>query len=227
MKGSTFQAYGIRRLVLASGSPRRRQLLPLLGLPFVVKAIDVDERILDGEPPTELVLRISRAKAFAVNEARPDELVVAADTVVVLDGEVLGKPADPGEATRMLQQLRGRQHKVYSGVSLWHAASRQMISELSESTVWMRDYTDDEIASYVESGDPLDKAGAYAIQHLRFDPVSRVEGCWLTVMGFPLCHLRRALTSFGAVVPSNVPSACQAFSQRDCDAFSQMLIART
>jgi septum formation protein len=221
-----WQPSGIRRLVLASGSPRRRQLLPLLGLPFVVKAIDVDERILDGEPPTELVLRVSRAKASAVNGARPDELVVAADTVVVLDGEVLGKPADPGEATHMLQRLRGRLHHVYSGVSVWHAASRQMVSELGESTVWMRDYTDAEIACYVESGDPLDKAGAYAIQHPEFDPVDRVEGCWLTVMGFPLCHLGRALAPFGVVVPSNVPGACQAFTQRDCAVSSEILIAR-
>jgi septum formation protein len=209
-------SFGIRRLVLASGSPRRRQLLPLLGLPFVVKATSVDERILEGEPPTELVLRVSRAKACAVNDVRPDELVVAADTVVVLDGQVLGKPADPDEAARMLRQLCGRPHRVYSGIGVWHAASRQMVSELSESLVWMRDYIEDEIARYVESGDPLDKAGAYAIQHLGFDPVARVEGCWLTVMGFPLCHLRRALALFGVVVPSNVPGACQAFSQREC-----------
>jgi septum formation protein len=221
-----WQPSGIRRLVLASGSPRRRQLLPLLGLPFVVKAVDVDERVLGDEPPTELVLRVSRAKASAVNGARPDELVVAADTVVVLDGEVLGKPADPGQATHMLRRLRGRLHHVYSGVSVWHAASRKMVSELGESTVWMRDYTDAEIASYVESGDPLDKAGAYAIQHPEFDPVCRVEGCWLTVMGFPLCHLGRALAPFGVVVPSNVPGACQAFTQRDCSVSSEILVAR-
>jgi septum formation protein len=217
-----FQSSGIRRLVLASGSPRRRQLLPLLGLPFVVKATRVDERVLDGEPPTELVLRVSRAKACAVNGVRPDELVVAADTVVVLDGQVLGKPADPDEARSMLWQLCGRSHRVYSGVSVWHAARRQMVSELSESLVWMREYTADEIARYVESGDPLDKAGAYAIQHSGFDPVARVEGCWLTVMGFPLCHLRRALAPFDVVVPANVPAACQAFSQRNCTVSSEI-----
>ena len=208
---------GIRRLILASGSPRRRQLLPLLGLPFVIKIAGVDERVLDGEPPTELVLRVSQAKALGVNDDRPDELVVAADTIVVLDGQVLGKPTDAEDAARMLRYLRGRPHVVYSGVAVWHPARRRLIRELAESTVWMRDYTDAEVASYVESGDPLDKAGAYAIQHPGFDPVSRVEGCRLSVMGLPLCHLGRALAKFGVVVPANVPRACQAFNQRDCD----------
>jgi MAF protein len=207
---------GIRRLILASGSPRRRQLLPLLGLPFVIKATSVDERTLDGEPPTELVLRVSRAKALAVNDVRPDELVVAADTVVALAGSVLGKPADAQEATCMLHRLRGRSHMVYSGVSIWHPASRRMISELAESVVSMREYTEEEIAEYVGSGDPLDKAGAYAIQHPGFDPVSHVEGCRLNVVGLPLCTLGRALSRFGVIVPSNVPGACQAFNQREC-----------
>jgi MAF protein len=215
---------GIRRLVLASGSPRRRQLLSLMGLPFVVKAIGVDESQLYGEPPTELVLRVSQTKALSVSEARPDELIVAADTVVVSDGEVLGKPKDPDEASQMLHRLRGRPHLVYSGVTVWHPASRKMVCQLGESSVWMRDYTDDEINSYVESGDPMDKAGAYAIQHPGFDPVSRVEGCWLNVIGLPLCHLGRALARFGVLVPTNVPGTCRAFNQRDCAVSSDILV---
>lgn len=214
---------GIRRLILASGSPRRRQLLPLLGLPFLIKTVQVDERALPGEPPTELVLRVSQAKALAANGVRPDELVIAADTIVVSDGKVLGKPADAEDATGMLRRLRGRPHLVYSGVSVWHPARRRMVQELAESTVWMREYTANEIASYVESGDPLDKAGAYAIQHPEFDPVSRVEGCGLSVMGLPLCHLGRALAKLGVVVPANVPGACQAFNQRDCGVPSEIL----
>lgn len=212
----TYDVFEIRRLILASGSPRRRQLLPLLGLPFVLKATSVDEQVLQDEPPTEYVLRMSQIKAHAVHDARDDELVVAADTTVVLDGRVLGKPADAGDAARMLRDLRGRSHQVYSAVSVWHPATRRLVSELAESRVWMRDYTNDEIAAYVSSGDPLDKAGAYAIQHSEFDPVTQVEGCWLTVVGFPLCHLGRALARFGVVVPANVPGACQAFSQREC-----------
>ena len=215
--------YGIRRLILASGSPRRRQLLPLLGLPFVVKAVDVDERALDREPPTEMVLRLSQVKALAVQGARADDLVVAADTVVVLDGSVMGKPTDAEDATRMLRLLRGRSHVVYSGVSLWHAPRRRMVCQLAESLVWMRDYTDAEIAMYVESGDPLDKAGAYAIQHPEFDPVSWVDGCWLSVVGLPLCHLSRALEKFGVLIPANVPGSCQAFGQHECAISSDIL----
>jgi septum formation protein len=215
---------GIRRLILASGSPRRRQLLPLLGLPFVVKATDVDESPLVDEPPSELVLRVSQLKACAIpvqdaaaqNGARSDDLVLAADTVVVLDGQVLGKPTDSIDATRMLASLRGRSHAVYTGISVWHPALRRMVTELAESIVWMRDYTDDEISDYVRSGDPLDKAGAYAIQHPKFDPVARLEGCHLSVMGLPLCHVGRALSRFGVAVPANSPGACQAFTQREC-----------
>jgi len=217
---------GIRRMILASGSPRRRQLLPLLGLPFVVKTVDVDERALDREPPTEMVLRLSQAKALAVRDVRHDDLVVAADTVVVLNGKVMGKPTDPDDAARMLQLLRGRSHVVYSGVSLWHAPRRRMVCQLAESLVWMRDYTDAEIAKYVGSGDPLDKAGAYAIQHPEFDPVSWVDGCWLSVVGLPLCHLGRALAKFGVVVPANVPGACQAFGQHECEISSEILGAK-
>jgi MAF protein len=215
---------GIRRLILASGSPRRRQLLSLLGLPFIIKAAGVDERQLEGETPAELVQRVSQAKARSIDDVRPDELVVAADTIVVLDDQVLGKPVDAGDAASMLRQLGGRSHLVYSGVSVWHPASQRLIYELGESVVWMRDYTASEIASYVESGDPLDKAGAYAIQHARFDPVSRVEGCWLSVMGLPLCHLGRALARFDVAVPASVPGACQAFNQRACSIHSDILV---
>ncbi len=214
---------GIRRLILASGSPRRRQLLSLLGIPFVIKSTTVDERRALGEPPTELVLRLSQIKALAIRDVQPADLVVAADTIVVLDGDVLGKPEDADDATQMLKRLRGRAHMVYSGVTVWHHATRQMISQLGESWVWMRDYDDDEIAAYVESRDPMDKAGAYAIQHAAFDPVSRMEGCWLTVVGLPLCHLARALPRLGVQAPANVPAACQAFSQYRCSVSSQIL----
>ncbi len=214
---------GIRRLVLASGSPRRRQLLSLLGIPFVIKAVDIDESPLYAEPPTELVLRVSQVKALSVADVRPDELVIAADTIVVLDGVALGKPASPDDATQMLWSLRGCPHTVYSGVTAWHPASRSMVCKLAGSTVWMRQYGDDEIAAYVATGDPLDKAGAYAIQHPEFDPVSQVEGCWLNVVGLPLCHLGRALAEFDVSVPANVSGACQAFNQRQCTVSAEIL----
>jgi MAF protein len=218
--------FDIRRLILASGSPRRRQLLSLLGLPFVIKAAGVDETQLEGEAPTELVLRVSQTKASAVRDVRTDELVIAADTIVVLDGRVLGKPENPEDAVCMLRRLRGRPHIVYSGIAVSHPASRHMLHELGESTVWMRDYDEAEIRAYVDSGDPLDKAGAYAIQHPVFAPASRVDGCWLNVMGLPLCHLGRALASFGVVIPASIGVTCQAFNQRECHISSQILKQR-
>jgi MAF protein len=221
-----YDGFEIRRLILASGSPRRRQLLPLLGLPFVIKTAQVDESPLYHEPPTDLVLRVSQVKAFSITDVRPEDLVIAADTIVALDDQVLGKPTGPADATQMLLRLRGRPHTVYTALSVWHPATWQMTSELTESRVWMRDYSDDEIGAYVASGDPLDKAGAYAIQHPKFDPVTRVEGCWLTVVGFPLCHLRRALAHFGVVVPSNVPGACQAFTQRECAVSPEIVVPK-
>jgi MAF protein len=215
--------YGVRRLILASGSPRRRQLLPLLGLPFAIKAVQVDERPMANEVPTELVLRISQSKALAVQGVQPDELVVGADTIVALNDTVLGKPADDEDAVDMLRQLRGRPHRVYTAISVWHAARRRMVCELAETTVWMRSYADSELVEYVASGDPMDKAGAYAIQHPVFAPVSRVEGCALGVVGLPLCHLTRALAQFGVEVPANAPGACRAFSQHACSVFPEIL----
>ena len=212
----TVQDCAIRRLILASGSPRRRELISLLGVPFVIRAANVDERQVDGESPAEMVVRLSQAKARSIGNVRRDELVIAADTVVALDGQVLGKPAGPDEAAQMLRLLRGRLHHVYSGISAWHPAGGRLATELADSAVWMRGYSDDEIARYVDSGDPLDKAGAYAIQHPAFDPVARVEGCWLSVMGFPLCHLGRALAQFGVRLDPDAPGVCRVFSQRDC-----------
>jgi septum formation protein len=193
-----------------------------LGIPFVIKAADIDETSLPGEAPSEMVLRISRAKANAMPDIGPDELVVAADTTVVFEGKALGKPDSAAGAVQMLRRLRGKPHLVYTGLALWHPASRHMISELSQSQVRMRNYDEEEIARYVASGDPLDKAGAYAIQHQGFDPVSQVEGCWLNVMGLPLCHLNRALARAGVVVPASVPKACQAFTQRGCAVWRQI-----
>jgi MAF protein len=198
-------------------------LLSLLGIPFVVKAAEVDERQLPRERPEEMVLRLSQAKARAVTDVRVDELVVAADTIVVLDGEVLGKPTGPDDAVRMLLRLRGRVHTVYSGVAVWHKQSGRLVRELGESQVRMRDYSDKELATYVDSGDPLDKAGAYAIQHPEFMPVSGIQGCRLSVMGLPLCHLGRALAQFGVLMPADVVASCAAFEQHECTVYVDII----
>ena len=204
------------KLVLASASPRRRELFSLLEVPFMASAADVDEEIEEGESPQEMVCRLSLAKARAVAISYPEGLIVAADTIVALDGVVLGKPADEAGAVAMLRRLREREHTVLSGVTVYHPASGRAITELAESAVWMRAYADEEVARYAASGDPLDKAGAYAIQHQNFSPVERIGGCYANVMGLPLCHLARALAQFGVTLTVDVPQACQGFTGHHC-----------
>jgi len=204
------------RLVLASASPRRRQLFSLLEVPFAAVAADVDEEIEEGESPQEMVCRLSLAKAKAVALSCPEDLIVAADTTVALDGDVLGKPADEAEAVAMLRRLRGREHTVFSGATVHHPASGRSITELVESAVWMRAYSDEEMTRYAASGDPLDKAGAYAVQHQNFSPVERIGGCYASVMGLPLCHLARVLAQLGLALPVDVPQVCQGFTGHRC-----------
>ena len=163
----------IAEIVLASSSPRRRALLTALGFRFTVDAADIDEGALPGETPPALVRRLSHKKAVAVHERHADMTVLAADTIVVLDGQILGKPRDPGEAVNMLVALRGRMHEVYTAVSvagLGSEAPAAVATDVCCSNVWMRQYSDAEIQAYVTTGDPLDKAGAYAIQHPSFSP---------------------------------------------------------
>jgi septum formation protein len=208
-----------RRLILASASPRRRELLSLLGLPFAILSAPVDETIRAGESPLALVQRLSRAKAQAVAASPGHGLILAADTVVVLPGvedRLLGKPADAAEAEAMLRALRDRTHKVCSGVAVLDQTTGQLEQSVAESTVWMRAYTDEELHAYVQSGDPLDKAGAYAIQDPGFRPVARVDGCWASVMGLPLCHVTWLLRELGILPPADVAGACQAYHQLQC-----------
>lgn len=210
-------------LVLASGSPRRKELLALLGLPFVVYPADVEEGNHVGEDAATMVARLALAKARAVAAHVTQGLILAADTAVCLEGEVLGKPSDPAEAVAILRRLRGRPHLVFSGVTLLYAPSGRIRTELVQSTVWMRHYSDAEIAAYVATGDPLDKAGAYAIQYADFAPVARIEGCYANVMGLPLCHLYRMLREFG-IAPKETPvAACNRFNRRQCDVAEQIL----
>jgi septum formation protein len=210
-------------LLLASQSPRRRELLALLGLPFEVSAPDVAESPKPGESPAALAVRLSQAKAYA---ACFDATIVACDTVVALDGELLGKPRDAAEATTMLRRLRGRSHVVYSALTLMERAIDRVVTDTAETRVAMRDYTDAELAAYVASGDPLDKAGAYAIQHASFHPVAEVQGCYANVMGLPLCHLTRCLCAWGIEPPHDVTTACQVHTGRRCAAYVNILNAQ-
>jgi septum formation protein len=204
-------------LVLASNSPRRRGLLALGGWSFEVLAVDVDERQLTGEAPAAYVLRLAETKARAVASlVQAGTLVLAADTIVVDQGELLGKPVDSADATRMLKQLRGRTHQVYTGLAVLRVRDGRLLSDLCVTDVPMRAYSDQQIKAYVRSGDPLDKAGAYAIQHAGFRPVQDMTGCYASVMGLPLCHLTRLFSQFGLPAPRDAALACQGELGYDC-----------
>jgi len=203
-------------LILASTSPRRRKLLALLGLPFRVVAPQVEETARELESPREMTLRLSEAKARTVAEKVGRGLVLASDTIVVCRGRVLGKPSGPEEAVRMLRFLRGRRHTVFTALFLLDVANDRHWQDVVESFVWMRRYGDEELARYVASGEPMDKAGGYAVQDADFHPVARISGCYASVMGLPLCHLYRLLTEAGLALPSPPHRACQAFLRRPC-----------
>jgi septum formation protein len=218
---------GALQVVLASASPRRRALLGELGVTFAVAAADIDEQAFPGEPPDELVIRLSRGKAAVVADVFPQKVVLAADTVVVLDRQILGKPADPDDAVVMLRALRGRVHQVYTAVTVTtptRAANGALVNEradplatrLSCNYVWMRAFTDEEVDAYVATGDPLDKAGAYAIQHPRFAPVDHWEGCYTGIMGLPLSLTAEMLRDAGVLVPVDALAVCEKVSGRCC-----------
>jgi MAF protein len=215
-------------VLLASQSPRRRELLSLLRVPFELTTSDVRETPRADETPPELVTRLSRAKARSAElDGRRRALVIACDTIVALgneaaEAEILGKPRDPGEAEVMLRRLRGSSHVVYSGFTLWSPA-RGAATDLVKTRLTMRDYSEAEIGAYVASGDPLDKAGAYAIQHGGFDPVEEIEGCYANVMGLPLCHLARRLRQWGVDAGTDVPAACQTHTGHPCRVYREIM----
>jgi septum formation protein len=203
-----------KSLILASVSPRRAALLAGLGVEFTVVAPGVDELPRYGEAPDELVLRLSQEKAQAVGALHPEAVVLAADTVVVHKATALGKPADAADAVEMLRALRGRVHQVYTAVSV--VSNGNVASRLSASDVWMRDYSDAEIRAYVASGDPLDKAGAYAIQHPAFAPVDHFDGCFTAIMGLPVAIAAEMLKQAGIGVPADGRAACEQYTERCC-----------
>lgn len=210
------------RLLLASASPRRRELLGLLGLPYEVTVTYVRETPAAEETPGQLVVRLSRAKAREAGlDGYRDALVIACDTVVALGDDILGKPATAAEARAMLRRLCGRSHLVYSAVTAL-VPGGDGVTELARSGLTMRAYTEAQISAYVASGDPMDKAGAYAIQHEGFDPVDRIEGCYASVMGLPLCHLARGLRHLGVEPRADVPAACQDHTGRRCTAYQEI-----
>ena len=182
-------------VVLASASPRRKELLGLLGLtPHVVPA-DIDESWLEGEAPADHAQRLAREKAAAVAPRHPGALVIGADTIVVIDGEILGKPRDQAEAAIMLRKLQGRDHVVHTAMAAVYAG--RGVTGIESTRVWVRPLDDEAIRAYIATGEPMDKAGAYGIQGHGAVIVERINGDYFTVMGLGLGRLVTLLQELG------------------------------
>lgn len=189
-------------LILASSSPRRQELIRSLGLPVRISPSDVDETIHGELPPADIVETLANRKASAVFDelVRRGErtgIVIGSDTIVVLDGQVLGKPANERDAARMLSALQGRDHEVYSGVTLIEAESGNKAVSHRVTRVWMKPMDDDTIRRYIATGEPMDKAGSYAIQGIGATIVDRIEGDYFNVVGLPLALVSDMLKQFG------------------------------
>lgn len=230
-------------LILASNSPRRKQLLALGDWPFLVRPVDIDESLLPGEPPDQYVLRLSKEKALAArrlfsHELSAAELILAADTAVAIKTDtgvaederantpagsrILGKPANYTEAEAMLSALRGKTHQVYTGLAILRADDGRLVTDVTVTDVCMREYSDAEMQAYIASGDPFDKAGAYAIQHAGFHPVQELHGCYANVMGLPVCRLARLLEEFNLPVKSDLVAACERTLNAPCPILRQV-----
>lgn len=185
------------KIILGSGSPRRRALLAKLGVEFETMTADVDEdSITDGDLVANVLARARLKAAALLTNVPANSIVITSDTTVADGQEMLNKPADDAEAWRMLRQLRGRSHQVHTGLVCINGGGVEQ-SLVNTTEVVMRPYTDDEIGAYIATGDPMDKAGAYAIQSPGFRPVARIEGCFTGVMGFPLCEVAVLLEACG------------------------------
>ena len=214
----------IPEIVLASNSPRRRQIISWMELPFSSNPSDVDETPLPGEKPEEYVLRLAEDKARVCARYAPfNGIVLAADTTVADGNEIIGKPQDMQDAGRILRQLRNRTHLVHSAIVVSTPSKGISSVDLCSTQVKMRAYTDEEIEAYLATGDALDKAGAYAIQSPDFHPVAKMNGCFASVMGLPLCHFERILRKLGFGSRNGVPYRCQDELSYTCPIFKRVL----
>lgn len=210
-----------KKLILASASPRRNELLCLLGVRFVSRPANIDELKNEWETPRAYVERM----AFEKGEALPtksDEIVLSADTIVDLDGLVLGKPVDDADAGRILKLMRDKVHRVHTALSL-HIGDEAVLSDVCLTRVPMRNYSDEEIKTYIARGDYRDKAGGYAIQDAGFHPVKAVQGCYANVMGLPLCNVYKLLKKAGFAPNENIACDCQRYNQINCAVYPLIL----
>lgn len=186
-----------RKFVLASRSPRRQYLLNQIGLTFEIRESGVDEDGMDGLHPVEYVTGLSKLKASAVASTEQNAIIIGADTIVVLEGKILNKPRDGDDAVRMLKELSGKTHRVYTGFTLLDCQTNKTVSAVETTDVTFRELRDDEIREYVKSGSPMDKAGAYGIQDdYGAVFVERINGCFYNVVGFPLTRFFCTLQAF-------------------------------
>lgn len=186
-----------KTVVLASASPRRQNLLKQIGLSFIVHPSGIEENLVQANSPEEYVLTLSRKKAIEVAKDYNDALIISADTIVVLDGEIINKPRDPNEAKQMLKKLSGKIHKVYTGFTILDTKTNKIYSDFEVTDVKFREIEDDEIEQYIATGSPLDKAGAYGIQDdYGAVFVERINGCFYNVVGFPLTKFYLAMKKF-------------------------------
>jgi septum formation protein len=186
-----------KRIVLASASPRRSELLDSAGISFSVVPADIPEELLPGESPTAHVLRLAAEKALAVAGSAEGDIFVGADTVVVCDGEIMGKPVDSAAARRMLNALSGKAHEVITGFTVYEREQERLVSDAVSTRVIFKPLTAGEIDAYVATGCPFDKAGAYAIQGGAAYMVRGIEGSYTNVVGLPLCEVVEVLRMFG------------------------------
>jgi septum formation protein len=211
-------------LLLASKSPRRRELLALSGWKFKLATSQIDESLRPTEAASAYVLRLAEAKARVCAEhADHSQIVIGADTTVVEGGNILGKPANYDEAVDMLKRLRGHSHQVCTGIAVLRKSDGRLVTDLCVTRVPMRNYHDKEIEAYVQSGDPFDKAGGYAIQHGGFQPVDGLNGCYASVMGLPLCHLVRTLRRLKLSPVTDVSVDCQTALHYSCPVSAAIL----
>jgi len=208
---------------LASNSPRRREMLGWVDWALRFSAANVDESQFENELPENHVRRLAFEKCKSLTEIPENDFVIAADTIVVLDHMILGKPANAEHAYQTLINLRGRSHWVMTAVAVRQGNKETPRLETCKTEVKMRNYSDAEINQYIESGDPMDKAGAYAIQNKSFHPVIDFGGCMASVIGMPLCHLERTLRMYDSYQKTDWPKICQFHLKYQCPIIDRVI----
>ena len=209
---------------LASNSPRRKEMLSWLGWDFTAAPADIDESRQPGEKARDYVTRLAAEKALRpVPDAEGEDIIIAADTIVVLDEELIGKPADAMAARKTLSQLRDRDHLVMTGIAVRKQSQDNLKQDICVSRISMRDYSDAEIEEYIASGDPMDKAGAYAIQNPDFAPTVNFCGCYASVMGLPMCHLMRTLAGMSEEAYDGAEEVCKNHLKYNCPITKQVM----